>query len=78
MGTWEDWALGVLRRVDLVHYNITAVTQRCGTYPLAPFLRGRGNQGSPLRVGEGSKTQHDALHHAFRQNSREPVRNVRI
>ena len=24
------------------------------TYPLAPFLRGRGNQGSPLRVGEGS------------------------
>ena len=24
------------------------------TYPLAPFLRGRGNQGSPLRIGEGS------------------------
>ena len=53
---------------------------RCGTYPLAPFLRGRGNQGSPSRVGEGpgegSKTQHDALHRAFRQNSTEPVRNV--
>ena len=43
-------------------------------------LRGRGNQGSPSRVGEGSgegsKTQHDALHRAFRQNSREPVRNI--
>ena len=33
---------------------ITDVTQRYGTYPLAPFLRGRGNQGSPPRVGEGS------------------------
>ena len=25
-----------------------------GTYPLTPFLRGRGNQISPPRVGEGS------------------------
>ena len=32
---------------------ITDVRHGCGTYPLAPFLRGRGNQGSPLRVGEG-------------------------
>ena len=58
----------------------TAVPPRSRTYPLAPFLGGRGNQGSPSRVGEGpgegSKTQHDALHRAFRQNSREPVRNI--
>ena len=26
MGTWEDWALGVLRRADLVHYNISMHT----------------------------------------------------
>ena len=26
MGPWEDWALGVLRRVDLVHYNINMHT----------------------------------------------------
>ena len=26
MGTWEDWALGVLRRADLVHYNINMHT----------------------------------------------------
>ncbi|MDE2813776.1 MAG: formylglycine-generating enzyme family protein [Gemmatimonadota bacterium] len=26
MGTWEDWALGVLRRADFVHYNITMHT----------------------------------------------------
>ena len=42
---------------------ITDVTPRGKTYPLAPFLRGRGNQGSPLRVGEGSgegsKTQRE-------------------
>ena len=26
MGTWEDWVLGVLRRADLVPYNITMRT----------------------------------------------------
>ena len=25
MGTWEDWALGGLRRADLVHYNINMI-----------------------------------------------------
>ena len=65
----------------LDHCQLTTdVTHRSGTYPLAPFLRGRGNQGSPSRggegPGEGSKTQHDALYRAFGQNSREPVRNI--
>ena len=26
MGAWEDWALGVLRQADFVHYNITMRT----------------------------------------------------
>ena len=26
MGTWENWALGVLRQADFVHYNITMRT----------------------------------------------------
>ncbi len=29
MGTWEDWALGVLRWADLVHYNIDMNMHTC-------------------------------------------------
>ena len=58
-------------RISLTDCEVSAISSKMlldagwgGTYPLAPFLRGRGNEGSPPRVGEEFKTQHEVLHYA--------------
>ena len=51
----------------IIHNNSLMLRIGVRTYPLAPFLRERGNQGSPLRVGEGSgegSNTHNAAHAA--------------